>query len=203
MLEGTIPALASACWMSDIVQKILLTTIDVSRKVTYVNIFKCLLSSPHIPCLHLTHSGEITHSITIQPLKQINRLLEKICNFLLWRVTRIAARLERTNACTMLTPLMAPKALIITIDINPIRIHICQQVRLPKALQDRSDVGVCPRSITRTVERPIAVIGPEAVDGPVVGGASRRTGVPELRLEQLATRRVETAEVGVGGCVNA
>lgn len=39
------------------------------------------------------------------------------------------------------------------------------------------------------------MVGPQPVDGPVVGGTRCRRSVPELGLQELAAGRVETAGV--------
>ena len=43
--------------------------------------------------------------------------------------------------------------------------------------------------------RPVAIVGPEAMDGPGVGGTRGRVGVPELGLQEEATRGVGAAGV--------
>lgn len=60
----------------------------------------------------------------------------------------------------MLSKLMLPETLIITLIVLPIRLHIRQQVIASLALQDRGDVCIFPGSITVLLVRAVAVIGP-------------------------------------------
>ena len=82
----------------------------------------------------------------------------------------------------MFAPLVLPETFVVTVDIFPICVHVAQQARLPRCLQDLCDVCVCPCGVTVGVECPIAVIRPKAMDGPVVRGTGSRRGVPELGL---------------------
>ncbi len=84
---------------------------------------------------------------------------------------------------------MLPKALIITLIILPIRIHIRQQSRRSITLQDGSNRRGRIRtldfssSITVLLIRAITIVGPETVDGPRIAGTGGSTsGVPELGL---------------------
>lgn len=67
-----------------------------------------------------------THLIRIESLEEVNGLLEKVDNFLLWDIVGIAAGLQCANASSMFTPLMLPEALIIALIILPICIHIVE-----------------------------------------------------------------------------
>ena len=103
----------------------------------------------------------------------------------------------------MLAPLVLPETLVVAVDVLPVCVHVAQQTRLPRRLQDLRDVCVCPCGVTVGVVRPIAVVRPKTVDGPVVGRTRSRRGVPELGLQQLATRRIEAASILHGGGVLA
>lgn len=83
-----------------------------------------------------------TYLVRIQTLEQINRLLEEITHFLLRLIAGIAAGIDGINASTVLAPLVRPEALVLTVDINPILIHVVDQVTEVLVLQDCCDVGV-------------------------------------------------------------
>lgn len=76
----------------------------------------------------------------IQALEQINCLLEEITHFFLRLVAGVAARLDGIDASTVLAPLMRPEVLVVAVDINPVLIHIVDQVTEVLVLQNRCDV---------------------------------------------------------------
>jgi len=75
----------------------------------------------------------------------------------------------------------------------PVCVHVIKQVLSTKALQDLGDVGVFAGRIAVLLVGSVAVVRPETVDRPAVVRASGRVGVPELRLQDQATWRLETA----------
>jgi hypothetical protein len=109
---------------------------------------------------------EYAYSIAIQRLKKIDRLLKVVWHFFLRGVARIAARLERTNTSPVLAPLMLPETLIVAIEIDPVRIHIRQEIAFPIGLQNGSDIRVFPRRITVGVICAVTVIRPKTMYGP-------------------------------------
>ena len=89
---------------------------------------------------HVMKGRERTDLVRIQPLEQINRLLEEITHFLLWLIAGIAAGVDGVDASTVLAPLVRPEVLVIPIDINPVLFHVVDQVTETLALQDRCDI---------------------------------------------------------------
>jgi len=79
-----------------------------------------------------------------------------------------------------------PKALIITTLVLPILLHIRQRSIGTSGFQDTADVLVLPALITVLRIRPITVVRPQTVNGPVVRWSCRWLRVPELDLEDLA-----------------
>lgn len=82
----------------------------------------------------------------------------------------------------MLAPLVLPEGFVVAGDVFPVGGHVGEEVGAAVRLQDLRDVGVLPRFVAVLVVRAVAVVRPEAVDGPVVGGTGCRVRVPELGL---------------------
>ena len=138
-----------------------------------------------------------------QRLEQIHRLLEEIHHLLLRHVIGVAARFQGADAGAVLGPLVLPEALVVALVVLPVGVHVGEQVRGPCGGDDGGDVGVGARGVAVGVVGAVAVVGPQAVDGPGVGGACGWGVVPELGLEQLAAGGVEAACVRHCGCVHA
>lgn len=81
-------------------------------------------------------------------------------------VVVVAGRIEGADASSVLAPLVLPESLVIALVILPVGVHVCEQVRLAERVQDSSDVGVCARCITVGIVGAVAMIWPQAVDGP-------------------------------------
>lgn len=86
--------------------------------------------------------------ISIQPLKQINNLLKEISNLFLRGIPLITFGINGINASTMLAPLMRPERLVVPIDINPVLIHVVEEVVAALRLQNIRDIGVCTGRVT-------------------------------------------------------
>jgi hypothetical protein len=146
---------------------------------------------------------EEAYGIAVQAFEQINSLLEEIDNFFLRRISCVATCLESTNTGTVFWPFMLPEALIITVDIDPISVHISEEISLAIWLENSGNVCVCARRITAGIIGTITVIWPETVNSPRVGrtGAGRR--VPELGLKELTAWGVEAAGIRNGSGILA
>lgn len=82
---------------------------------------------------------------------------------------------------------------------NPIRLHVIQSARIPRSSQYLSNVLERARRVAILFVGAIAVVGPEAMNGPAVRRASHRVGVPELDLLDEATGGFVAAGVGRDG----
>lgn len=60
----------------------------------------------------------------------------------------------------MLAPLVRPEALVVAVDIDPILIHVVDQVTEVLVLQDGCDVGVSALRVTARLVCTVAVVGP-------------------------------------------
>lgn len=85
------------------------------------------------------------HCVSVKRLEQIDGLLEEIRNFLLRGISSIAAGLQCTDTGAVLAPFMFPETLVVSVLIQPVLIHIIQQVILAVRLQNLRDIGVCTR----------------------------------------------------------
>jgi len=79
-----------------------------------------------------------------------------------------------------------PERLIVAALVLPVLLHEGQEVLAAVVFQDTADVGVLPRLVAVLGVLAVAEVRPEAMDGPVICGSGRRSGVPELDLEDLA-----------------
>ena len=86
----------------------------------------------------------------------------------------------------MLAPLVLPEGFVVAAFVFPIGVHVAEEVGLTGGVEDGGDVGVCAGGIAVGVVGAVAVVGPETVDGPGVGGAGGRGGVPELGLGKVS-----------------
>lgn len=88
------------------------------------------------------------------------------------------------HACSMSSPFMLPQLLVRTVIriVFPERIHKVESRSSALSSKERRDASIVSRRITIFLEGGVAVIGPEAVNGPAIGRTIRRVCVPELRL---------------------
>jgi hypothetical protein len=102
-----------------------------------------------------------TYLVSIKPLEQINGLLEIITDFLLRLIASIATRLNSVNASTVLAPLVFPEGLVVTINVDPVLVHVRDQIGAVLCLQDLGDVGVCARGVAVGLVCAVAVVRPD------------------------------------------
>ena len=101
-------------------------------------------------------------------LEECDSLVEEVHGLLAGLVVGVAARLKGANASSVLAPFVLPEGLVITLVILPVSVHVVQGVISTEGLQNVSDVGVSPAAVTLSWVAAIAVVGPEAVNGPGV-----------------------------------
>lgn len=95
----------------------------------------------------------------------------------------------------MRLPLVVPKRLVALIIAQPISLHVVQRRRRACGFQDLRDVRVGAGGVAVFGVRAVAVVGPEAVDRPGIGGAGHWVGVPELHLLEEPTGGFVAARV--------
>ena len=83
----------------------------------------------------------------------------------------------------MFAPFVLPEGLISSSIVFPVGIHVVEKVGGAGGGDDGTDIGVSTAGITVGIESAIAVIRPQAMDGPRVSWTFSRTGVPELCLQ--------------------
>lgn len=103
----------------------------------------------------------------------------------------------------MRLPFVLPKRLIVTVDINPVRLHVIERVLSTLVGEETTNIRVRPGRIAILGESQVTVVGPQAVDSPTIGRSSRRLGIPELSLQEKASRRFKAAKVRDDGSVGA
>lgn len=132
----------------------------------------------------------------------------------MWAVVGVAARLERADAGAVFFPFVIPEAFVVALVVFPVGVHVAEEGGLAGGGQDGGDVCVGAIRVAVGVVGAVAVVGPEPVDGPGVGGAGGGVVVPELclsrsceqwsfgrgvvalkYLQELAARGIETAGV--------
>jgi hypothetical protein len=64
---------------------------------------------------------------------------------------------------TMLVPLVLPEALIITLVVLPVGLHVGQQLGPTLRLEDPRDIRILARGITELLVRAITVVGPGSI----------------------------------------
>lgn len=64
----------------------------------------------------------------------------------------------------MLAPLMRPEGLVVPVDINPVLIHVGEEVVTALRLQDIRDIGVSAGRVTACLVGAVAVVGPGFVN---------------------------------------
>lgn len=55
---------------------------------------------------------------------------------------------------------MRPEVLVVSIHVNPVLVHVVDQVAEVLVLQDRCDVGVSALGVAARLVRAVAVVGP-------------------------------------------
>jgi len=75
-------------------------------------------------------------------------------------VVGVAARLQCADACAMFLPFVIPEALVIALDVFPVRVHVAEHGGCAGRGEDRGDVGVGSVGIAIGVEGAVAMVGP-------------------------------------------
>jgi hypothetical protein len=101
-----------------------------------------------------------TYLVSIETLEQIHHLLEEVTDFLLCSVASVAAGIDGVDASTVLAPLVGPEALVVTVDVDPVLLHVGQKIVATLFLQDVRDVGVGTSGVTAGLVGAITVVGP-------------------------------------------
>ena len=101
-----------------------------------------------------------TYLVRIKTLEQIYNLLEEVSNLFLGRVVGVAARVDSVDTGTVLAPLMLPKLLVAAVVVDPVRLHIREQIGTVLRSQDIGNVGVCARGVAAGLVGTIAVVWP-------------------------------------------
>ena len=96
----------------------------------------------------------------------------------------------------MCRPLVLPEGLAALIVRLPVRVHVGHGIGLASILEQSGDVFVGARAVTVLVVAAVAVVGPEAVDGPGIIRAGHWVSVPELNLLDQAVWAADAACVG-------
>lgn len=78
----------------------------------------------------------------------------------------------------MFSPLMLPEGLAVAIDIDPVILHIGEEVGTVLRFQDLGDVGVGARVIAVRLVGAIAVIGPSSRSATVFQGSKQENICP-------------------------
>lgn len=101
-----------------------------------------------------------TYLVRVKPFEQVHSSLKVINHFLLWNVTRVAARRKSTNASTMFGPFVLPEGLIVAGIILPIRVHGIKDISPARRGYDGGYVGVLTRWVAEGIISAIAVVRP-------------------------------------------
>lgn len=75
-------------------------------------------------------------------------------------VAVVALSLERTDARSMLIPLVRPKRRVVALIVLPVRLHVIEEIRATRVDENQRDVAVFPRGVAKFVETAIAMIWP-------------------------------------------
>ena len=112
----------------------------------------------------------------------------------------------------MLGPLVEPEAVVVALVVFPVCAHVVQKFSLAKRLQDGRNVRVGARGVAVRIVGAVTAVGPvervsilsvsnlarnipQSVERPAIHWPSDGVCVPELRLQELSTRRIEAAQV--------
>jgi len=106
-----------------------------------------------------------TDLVGIQPLEEIHHLLEEVADLLLRVVVRVAAGLDGVDARAVLVPFVLPEALVVTLVVLPVGLHVVEQLRPALRPQDGRDVAVLARRVAVGSVGAVAVVGPEILSG--------------------------------------
>jgi hypothetical protein len=126
-------------------------------------------------------------------LEQGDGAVEEDGDFFGGLVVGVADRVEGGDAGAVLAPLVLPEGLVVAFVVFPVLLHDFQGLVGAGGLQDFGDVGVGAARVAVGFVGAVAVVGPEAVEGPGIIWAGWGVGVPELRLEESSSGGVEAA----------
>lgn len=73
------------------------------------------------------------------------------------------SKLSDRHKRTMLVPLVLPEALVITLVVLPVGLHVGQQLGPTLRLEDLRDVRIFARRIAELFVRAVTVVGPESI----------------------------------------
>ena len=138
-----------------------------------------------------------------QGLEERDGAVEEDGDFLGRLVVGVAGRVEGGDAGAVLAPLVLPEGLVVALVVLPVLLHDLEGLVGAGGLQDLGDVGVGAARVAVGFVGAVAVVRPQAVQGPGVVWAGWRVCVPELGLQEGAAGGVEAAEVFLGGGVVA
>lgn len=101
-----------------------------------------------------------SYLVCIQALEQIHHLLEEITHFLLRLVIGVAGRLDRVQTGAVLAPFVLPEGLVVPVDVNPVLVHVGEELGAILRLQDLGDIGVGAAGVTVGLVGAVTVVGP-------------------------------------------
>jgi len=101
-----------------------------------------------------------------QSLEQVHGRGEVVYDLFLHRIVGVAARLECADACAMFLPFVIPEALVVAVDVLPVCVHIAEHIRCACSSEDGGDIGVGSAGVAVGVIGAVAVVRPQAMDGP-------------------------------------
>lgn len=102
----------------------------------------------------------VTYLVRIETLEKIHHLLEEIADFLLRGVVGVAAGIDGVDASAVLAPLVSPEALVVAVDVDPVVLHVGQEIGATLCCQDVRDVGIGTRGVATGLVGAVTVVGP-------------------------------------------
>lgn len=108
---------------------------------------------------HETQRVDI-YIVGIKTLEQIDSNLEIVDGLLFRGVPDVATRLESVDTGSMFIPLVFPEALVVSLVVFPVYVHVVKESRLPGSSYDSMNVSVLPGWITVLFVGSIAIIWP-------------------------------------------
>lgn len=102
----------------------------------------------------------VTYLVRIETLEKIHHLLEEIADFLLRGVVGVAAGIDGVDASAVLAPLVSPETLVVAVDVDPVVLHVGQEIGATLFCQDVRDVGVGTRGVAAGLVGAVTVVGP-------------------------------------------